>query len=222
MLRHIPLSLRFFLGAEAALYAAFLFCDLTGLSDPAALKYTALLGCLLFCLVYAGGPDRPLACAALLFTALADLFLLVLDTAYPVGVACFCVVQVLYLLRLRRGTGSLPLAAARIALSGGALTILILFRLCTPLTALTALYFPQLFCNALGSLTPRHDGTPWRLFCAGLWLFVCCDICVGLHNLTGLPVVLASAVQFGMWLFYLPSQVLIVCSVWKGWFLHAA
>lgn len=47
-----------------------------------------------------------------------------------------------------------------------------------------------------------------------------CDLCVGLHNLAAfLPVVdtgpLFSFAQVGMWLFYLPSQVLITLSVRK-------
>ena len=42
-----------------------------------------------------------------------------------------------------------------------------------------------------------------------------CDVCVGLHNLAGLPVPLSAFAQVGMWLFYLPSQVLIVLSIPK-------
>ena len=151
---------------------------------------------------------------ALLLTALADLFLLVLDTAYLFGVACFCAVQALYLLRLHQAHCRL-FGFLRAVLSGGALAVLGLWRLCTPLNALAALYFPQLLCNAMSSLTLRR-GAAGRMFCTGLWLFVFCDICVGLHNLYGLPPSLAMAVQFGMWLFYLPSQVLIAGSVWKG------
>ena len=52
-------------------------------------------------------------------------------------------------------------------------------------------------------------------FGIGLLLFVGCDVCVGLHNLTGTPAPLAAFAQVGMWLFYLPSQVLIVLSIPK-------
>ena len=54
-----------------------------------------------------------------------------------------------------------------------------------------------------------------RMFGLGLLLFVGCDVCVGLHNLAGLPAPLSAFAQVGMWLFYLPSQVLIVLSIPK-------
>ena len=46
------------------------------------------------------------------------------------------------------------------------------------------------------------------MFAIGLLLFTCCDICVGAWNLGLLP----GFTRIGMWLFYLPSQVLIVLS----------
>ena len=66
----------------------------------------------------------------------------------------------------------------------------------------------------------RRLGRRGRCFGLGLLLFVGCDLCVGLHNLAAfLPVVdtgpLFSFAQVGMWLFYLPSQVLITLSVRK-------
>ena len=83
------------------------------------------------------------------------------------------------------------------------------------LTGLVCLYFPQLLCNAAESLRIRTDRAG-RRFSLGLCLFLCCDICVGLHNLflaapPALPG-LARTVQLAMWAFYLPSQVLIVLS----------
>jgi len=47
----------------------------------------------------------------------------------------------------------------------------------------------------------------------GLWLFLLCDVCVGVHNQPELfPEWLAAFAQVGMWLFYLPGQVLLVLS----------
>ena len=47
----------------------------------------------------------------------------------------------------------------------------------------------------------------------GLWLFLLCDVCVGVHNQPELfPGWLAAFAQVGMWLFYLPGQVLLVLS----------
>lgn len=70
------------------------------------------------------------------------------------------------------------------------------------------------------SKSPALSGTPapapsksLALFAWGLSLFVCCDVCVGLWNLSvPLPPALLEFARVGMWLFYLPSQVLIVLS----------
>lgn len=205
-----------FLCAEAILYISFLYCDLNGLwAIGTGLKYAALLFCLLLSLDGCSGRDGRTVSLALLLTALADLFLLVLDRYYAAGVAFFCPVQILYALRLRRmAPHQLPLWP-RFLLSGGALAAVTAAGCLELLTVLVCFYFPQLVCNAFESLrlTPERRN---RLFSLGLWLFLCCDICVGLHNLAFyLPVsmpALASFVQVAMWAFYLPSQVLIVLS----------
>ena len=205
-----------FLCAEAILYISFLYCDLNGLwGIGTGLKYAALLLCLLLSLDGRSDRDGRMVSLALLLTALADLFLLVLDRHYAVGVAFFCPVQVLYALRLHRmASHSLPLWP-RLLLSGSALAAVTAAGCLELLTALVCFYFPQLVCNAFESLrlAPQRRN---HLFSLGLWLFLCCDICVGLHNLAlYLPVSLpvpASFVQVAMWAFYLPSQVLIVLS----------
>lgn len=78
----------------------------------------------------------------------------------------------------------------------------------TALNLLAALYFVNFLVNAFQSLTLRSE----RLFAAGLWLFLLCDVCVGLRNQPSLLPGLAGAAQVGMWLFYLPGQVLLVLS----------
>ena len=56
------------------------------------------------------------------------------------------------------------------------------------------------------------NGARQRAFALGLTLFVGCDTCVGLFNVlpAGSPLYFPASV--GMWLFYLPSQVLIALS----------
>lgn len=204
-----------FLIPEAAAYAVFLTLDLTGTgaySTP--VKYAALLGVLACALTRRSGRAQQLTAAALCFTALADLFLLVLGRGYLWGVASFCVVQCLYFLRLhpagdRRTRPSLWL---RLAVLAAALIALFSLSALQPLTALAAFYFTQLVCNALdGTFAPGMG-----LFALGLWLFVGCDVCVGLHNLSfylaSPPAAATAFAQVGMWLFYLPSQILLVLS----------
>ena len=202
-----------FLVLEGAVYAAFLALDLAGLGGLSIWpKYAGILLCLAFaCLAAVRGGDR-LIPFALACTALADLFLLVLNRYYPLGVAIFLVVQTLYLLRLRRdGADSAPWLRAGLAL------ILALavygLGLLSPLNLLVCLYFSQLLSNTCLAWTVK--GRSQRLFALGLTLFVGCDVCVGLFNLSGLvPDALYHFARVGMWLFYLPSQVLIALSAY--------
>lgn len=147
---------------------------------------------------------------ALTLTALADSFLLVLNANYALGVLIFLGTQITYLLRLWRGTGE-TLWPIRLLLPATAITIIAALNLLTPLDILVGLYFSQLMVNAL--VAWRIPGAKWRCFAIGLTLFVGCDLCVGIFNMRGaFPEGLYQFARVGMWLFYLPSQVLIVLS----------
>lgn len=199
-----------FVGIETALYAAFLAMDLTGAGPSTVpVKYAGILLCVCFALYAAlQGGDR-LALPALALTALADWFLLVRNDRYAVGVAVFLCVQTVYYLRLRRlGAGSgWPLRAALALLAGAGLYAL---NLASPLNLLAGLYFSQLLSNTL--LAWSVKGKRLTLFALGLTLFVGCDVCVGLTNSGLVPPEVLRFVSVGMWLFYLPSQVLIALS----------
>ena len=203
-----------FIAVEGLLYAAFLALDLTGRSAGSVpVKYGGVLLCLLFALACAlRGGDR-LVPAALALTAGADWFLLVRNDNYAVGVALFLCVQTVYCLRLRRhgAPAAYPLRAG--AALGAGLGLYAL-ELASPLNLLAALYFSQLLSNTLLAWTRK--GKRWRIFAAGLTLFVGCDLCVGLFNVLPPASPLYPAVAVGMWLFYLPSQVLIALSAIPG------
>lgn len=207
-----------FVLAEAGLYIAFLWLDLFHPSSwwDIPLKYLSILLCFCFAAFTGRGRDGRLMKLALGFTLLADLFLLVLDRWYLAGVACFCVVQLLHLIRIAgMRPKRLPLRLAlRGALAAAALVLAAALGALDPLTALSLFYFTQLAVNALESLTLGHA---FRGFSVGLFLFLCCDLCVGLQNLSAwFPAAGGPLVDFarvGMWLFYLPSQVLIALSV---------
>ena len=217
------MSRRVFLGTEAALYAAFLLLDAAGAGAglSAGLKYAGVLLCLAFALsrLRRGGVHSALTAAALACTAAADLFLLVLDRWYLAGVLVFWVVQGLWLARIRLA-GGWPRSrclAVRLVLPAAALTALRALNALIPLNIAAAVYFSQLLANAAESRTLIR-ARPWgRTLHLGLALFIGCDVCVGLHNVTAaaglaLPLWLGRAAGLGMWLFYLPSQVLLALS----------
>ncbi len=210
-----------FLCVQAILYGTFLVLDLleTAAGWSTALKYLSILLCFAFVCVQAWEPDVRLVCAALGLTALADLFLLVLGTGYLAGVCVFCGAQALYGLRLARlrGGEARRTLLLRGALAAAGLAALALLDGLSSLTAVTGVYFALLLSNALESLAL---GRRTALFSVGLLLFLCCDLCVGAQNLslafpaTG-PGGLYAFTRVGMWLFYLPSQVLITLSAGK-------
>jgi len=200
-----------FILPEALIYALFLTLDLSGRGDSSIyVKYAGILLCLVFALICALRGGRKLILPILALTALADLFLLVLDRYYILGVSLFLCVQALYLIHLRRlGMGlGLPL---RLSLAGICLAAVCFSGMFSALNLLVALYFSQLLSSAI--LAWHKRGRSAFLLALGLSLFVGCDLCVGLFNLHGLiSPALYDAAAFGMWLFYLPSQVLIVLS----------
>ena len=199
-----------FLVLEGVLYAAFLTLDLTGrgsLSTP--VKYASVLLCLVFVLLSAPrGGDR-LVPAALALTAGADWFLLVQNDHYAAGIALFLCVQTVYYLRLRRmGAEDGYWLRSGLALCAG--LGLYVLHMAQSLNLLAGLYFSQLLSNTILAWTLRSRSG--HRFALGLSLFVGCDVCVGLFNFLISAHPLYPAVSVGMWLFYLPSQVLIALS----------
>ena len=184
------------LGLEAALYAVFLTMDLTGGSGD-TVKYASIAVSLVFSVLFACRGGSRLMPAAMALTLGADTFLLLLNDHYGAGVALFCGVQALYLVRICRRNGGRTLWTQRLAL-----------ELLSPLKLLAAVYFTNFLLNACQAV-PLHS----PLFSVGLWLFLLCDVCVGIRNQPELfPGWLAAFAQVGMWLFYLPGQVLLVLS----------
>lgn len=199
-----------FLSVEGVLYAVFLALDLMGRgSQTIFIKYAGILLCLAFAALCAQrGGDR-LIPIALALTAGADWFLLVRNDRYALGVALFLCVQTAYFLRLR-AAGAPAAWLLRSGLALGAGLAVYAAGMAAPLNLLAALYFSQLLSNTVLAWTRR--GKRWRHFALGLTLFVGCDACVGLFNVLPAASPLYPAVSVGMWLFYLPSQVLIVLS----------
>ncbi len=197
-----------FLITETVLYVLFMAMDLFSIGGSTiGLKYAGILLCLLFSILCAiRGGDR-IVPFALLFTAVADFFLLVINEYYLAGVCSFILVQTLYLLRLYRDTKKLWLPA-RIICAVLAVLVLMLTGLFSAVNLASVLYYSLLLINlAISWTVPGRKG---RTFALGLTLFILCDTCVGIFNMGSLmPAGLYAFASIGMWLFYLPSQVLI-------------
>lgn len=208
-------AVRCFFAVESVLYALFLALDVLSALDTMWLKFTGIALVAVVGLFAGRGLENRFTTAALCLTVTADVFLLLLDSHYMLGVALFLAVQTLYTLRL---------AVCR----GDALWRQLLVRLIPALaaaawtapygvtTALPAAYIVWFAVNLLDSLllAARQPDRRRVCFAVGLILFFCCDLCVGAHNLpaSALPAWLPGFAQIAMWAFYLPGQVLILAS----------
>ena len=147
----------------------------------------------------------------MLFTLLADTFLVLINDFYIVGVILFCAVQTLYALYLGM---SLKQVLARLALFAVLLIIIVLAGRLDLLSGFSAYSMAMLSINAVTAwLKYGKDKTTARLLLAlGLTLFFCCDANVGIMNATAANTMLNVVSAWLIWVFYIPSQVLIVLS----------
>lgn len=205
---------KLFPALAGGLWLSFLFLDLTHLGDTTWLKFTSICLCGLTALTGAETVDGRLVAEALCLTVAADWFLLVRNDHISLGLILFLAVQALYALRLSRLRSThrtLPLCVrAGLFLLWAGLSLIkpTLFPLWT-----AVLYGLNLCLNMLTAWALTRQGVPLGKFSLGLTLFLCCDLCVGAWNLASfLPSGLTEFARVGMWLFYLPSQALIVLS----------
>ncbi len=209
-----------FILTEAVLYAVFLAYDTAGSSDTVAIKYSGILLCLAVSAAgaYFSKKDGIAVAVAMVFTALSDLFIFVLNDYYELGLVCFIAVQSVYFLRIYMNLRKKPYISLTIRAVCFAVIMIVLGVTgnLQALTALAALYICMLVGNAAESARLIPISKKFILFTVGLWLFVGCDICVGLNNFDILGITLSTFAQkfvgIAMWAFYLPSQVLIVLS----------
>ncbi|NLJ77971.1 MAG: hypothetical protein GX329_01265 [Tissierellia bacterium] len=168
--------------------------------------------------------DRIILQAGFFITIFADLFLLILDKNYIVGIALFSIVQILYSVRY-------GLNGARTTIIGFSILFLnliivhiitgiqfliiisIYYSICLLISTIRGL---KLYLHRLYSSPNRH------MIALGMMFFLLCDINVvfsyivgrmGWTNIIGYDLYRISSVS--IWLFYLPSQVLLCLSGYR-------
>ena len=222
-----------FLGTEAVLYVCIVFLDITGfLTDVSGIiKFVGILDCFVMAAyIYVSNRARiSLSIAiSLAFTLIADFFLIFPGRDIRPGLLSFIFAHIVYLciienfklkrilpeLVIRFGVASvLSIPISRVA----SYDYLSLY-----LMALYGTTFVMNYINCILKVLDRYEGRAesmrckaeipngfLRLLFVGLSLFILCDINVALFN------VLREGAMFRvcsvlMWVFYLPSQVLLV------------
>ena len=210
-----------FVAVECIIYVIFNILAATLPDDPIYVKYAGILLCLALAVCFAiltKSRDAVILTVAFTFTAISDLFILILEN-YEVGVATFIVTQSIYLYRLYQNR--IKKIWITLAIRGGEMIILLSVLAATIgldfLLAEASIYIIMLVSNVVEAFLMCRSGSKNAIFAIGLLLFLGCDICVGLINAVDvINLNLGGAfafTQFMIWIFYLPSQVLIACSV---------
>ncbi len=197
-----------------SIYLSFIFLDIAfpGWPVTSLLKYIGIFLCVVY--VFTKYHSDLMLILALLFTFIADTILI--WTSWTVaGVYIFSLAQLMHFLRLCKAR--LEYIFAWVAIASFVFAIAII-QGCIPIYAIAIIYTAILLSNFyLAANHFQHHKSDFKARCAyyGFASFVCCDICVtirflslgGLITTTVIPVL-----EFWVWLFYYPSQVLIANS----------
>ena len=202
-----------FIVVEAILFCAFVTMDIMKLDGENIVKYIAIALVGLMGLRAGKAKDNTVVTAALLFTMLADVFLILIGNLM-VGVGVFICVQTCYTIRFSFMSGKPLVGELLKRLVPGAILGALAWKFVSPEVGIIVAYSCSFAVNfvhgfELHILTPsaRH-----LRFAIGHFLFACCDICVGITNLRPgfLTEQMIRNAEVMTWIFYLPSQILIL------------
>lgn len=189
------MKMKAFILIESIIFVSFIIMDFMNMNSI-YIKYLGIVICFVFSLLN----KNYIISLAQLFTLIADYFLLVIDNYYVLGLISFIVVQMIYMYFLYNNKAKLYIYI-RLSL------IIIAISLINKLPLLYVLvlcYFSMLIMNTITSYSNRN----LILLSIGFTLFIGCDVSVGLHNILNSGL-LYDIATMSMWIFYLPSQVLI-------------
>jgi len=212
------------LAIELILYMVYMIIDVSNPKiDTTFIKYAGMIVLGLFTLIeYRTWDKKHIAFRiAFLSTLIADMFLLVINDFYEIGISFFLITQISYFIYQIIGNNNkrtiLITLITYILLVTAGIIGLISFNMVETANILALLYFFLLILNFIYSVINPSKNAKNSVLSIGFSLFLCCDICVGLNNL---DVILSNNtlyffISYAMWMFYLPSQVLIVSSLDK-------
>ena len=203
---------------EIGLYLSFLIIDFFTKSDSTIIKYISIIIVNLASLftIIINRKGNYYFVLGLIFTLISDTFLLLINDYYIAGLICFNIVQNLYLFGLKNEISRY----FKIQL----LVRLIILITCVSISFVTkeyevmlsSSYIIFLIMNILTLILFCKKDSKNITLLIGFCLFLLCDINVGLNNLGYyFPLdqntinTLQNVSSNLMWLFYLPSQVLI-------------
>ena len=211
----IALSVFYIVGIS--LYISFMVMDSNG-SDSTFIKYGVVISSLSFSLLsFSFIKDKKdiidvsLLSIGLIFTLISDYFLLVANSNFEVGVTTFIFAQLSYFVRFifidkYSRYQVVTFSTIRLVLPVIGIIVLVSIKELSLLYVLVVIYFIQLVMNFAEAILMfiKDKKMSSILLGLGFLLFIGCDICVGLANIGYNEMYNIS------WVFYAPSQLLIV------------
>ena len=176
------------------------------------LKFGTIAMCFVFSLIHCKNVKSHLFIGAMLFTMISD-WILVLCFNYKtiwIALVTFSISQIFHMLDMKE-MKNLKWTLIRRAILFVLLSILVcVLNGFNVISILTAFYAANLILNIVDASRVKIKGHV--LMVIGFILFLLCDICVGwaMSQFTGNIKPLDYFAGFGMWLFYVPSQALLV------------
>ena len=202
-----------FLAVEAVLFCTFVAMDIGNHDLENIIKYIAISLIGIMGLRAGKQRDNVVVTAAFLFTMVADMFLILIGN-FVAGVAAFICVQTCYTIRFSFMSGK-PLVGELLKrllpglIFGAAATYFLDIKvgIIVAYACSFAVNFAHGFELHILKPSPRH-----LRFAIGLFLFACCDACVGITNLRPgfMTEQMIRNAEVVTWIFYLPSQILIL------------
>lgn len=195
-----------FITTQLIIYALYLYLDIT--NNMALLSST--LKFLSICLCYIAVDTKKVPIKKIMALTVISDFLLVFTPYYGIGICFFILVQTEYYKYITKSR-SFPLTHLALMFTAGFFASLFVNFFIMPIkfiVFLAAVYFITLINNMVLCIMSHKSSDEYIILSVCLFLVMLCDIHVGVTNVFHS----GTWYNFGliaMWLFYLPSQVLI-------------
>lgn len=216
MKKEEKIILAIYLLAQLIIYISFLTMDFFNLGNSTYLKFSSIIINLVLATIFSIKLKKVnlFFLLGLVFTLLADTFLLVLDSYYSIGLVCFNIVQFFYFLGLKNAIKKSFIPQLIIRISLFTFSLIIGLSLSQAEIFLSISYICSMILTIFTLIFDVDLDKEKMVLLWGLILFLLCDINVGLFNLGyyfnlsyEITLILESISTNLMWFFYLPSQV---------------
>lgn len=215
------------------LYISFLYLDIFSIHNiinSDILKFISILLCLIMTIISRkrslDNKDILLLQMGMATTVLADVFLLVLDSHYELGVILFSIVQIIYTIRYssQRKCSSIELYIYTFLILNFLYFIMRIFTDRVEYLIFISLFYGicliySVYRGILAYRDKRYPKINGIMISLGMVLFLLCDMNVAVYNILGYIRISGGIWDFlyeissvSMWLYYLPSQVLLSLS----------